>query len=68
MPLITASSTLSTSSCRTIRHRLAPSATRTATSRDRSAARASSRLATLEQAISRTKATAPISAQNIVLI
>ena len=64
-PLISDSSTLSTSSCRTMRQRLAPSETRTAISRDRCAARASSRLATLAQAISSTNATAPISDRNM---
>jgi hypothetical protein len=41
MPPMTASSTLSTSSCRTIRRRVAPSDTRTEISRDRFADRAS---------------------------
>ena len=67
-PLMKASSRLSTISWRTIRHRVAPSETRTAISRDRCAARASSRLATFEQAMSSTNATAPISDQNIVRI
>ncbi len=60
-PPIDESSTLSTSSCRMIRQRLAPSDTRTAISRDRRVARPSRRLATLAQAISSTKTTAPIS-------
>ena len=55
-PLISASSTLSTSSWRTIRQRDAPSETRTLISRERCAARASSRLATFAQAISSTNA------------
>ena len=49
-----ASTTLSVSSCRTMRHWPAPSAERTAISRARAAPRASSRLATLPQAISST--------------
>ena len=63
-PATNASSTLSTSSCRTMRHRVAPIETRTAISRERSAARASSRLATFAQAMSSTNATAPMSDQN----
>ena len=59
-----ASSTLSTSSCRTRRQRVAPIEMRTAISRERPDARASSRLATFAHAISSTKATAPISDQN----
>ena len=55
------SSTLSVSSCRTMRPRLAPIAARMAISRRRPMARANSRLATLAQAISRTKLTAPAS-------
>ena len=62
------SSTLSTSSCRTMRQRVAPSETRTDISRARAAERASSRLATLAQAISSTNATAPISARKTSLI
>ena len=53
--------TLSTTSWRMTRARLAPSAIRSAISFCRSTARASSRLATLAQAISRTSATAPVS-------
>ena len=49
----------SVSSWRTIRKRLAPSATRTASSRRRASPRASSRLATLAHAISSTRPTAP---------
>ena len=48
-------------SCRTSRHRLAPSAARMPTSRSRALALASSRLATFAQAISRTIPTAPSS-------
>ena len=44
-----------------MRQRVAPIDTRTAISRERCAERASSRLATLAQAISSTKPTAPIS-------
>ena len=62
------SSTLSTSSWRTMRQRVAPSETRTDISRARPAERASSRLATLAQAISRTKPTAPISDRKTSLI
>ena len=51
-----ASSALSTSSCRTTRRRDAPIASRTAISRPRALARASSRLARLAQAISSTSA------------
>ena len=51
-----ASTTLSVSSWRTMRPRPAPSAVRTAISRARAAPRASSRLATLPQAISSTSA------------
>ena len=46
------------------RHRVAPIEMRTAISRDRPDARASSRLATFAHAISSTKATAPMSDQN----
>ena len=56
-----ASSTLSVSSCRTIRPRPAPSEDRTAISVRREAARASSNPATLAQAISSTNPTAPCS-------
>ena len=65
MPAMSASMTLSTSNCRTTRHRLAPSATRTEISCVRCADRASKRLATFAQAISSTKATAPCSARKI---
>jgi hypothetical protein len=51
--------TLSVSSCRTMRRRPAPIATRIATSRPRVEARASMSAATLAQAMSRTKVTAP---------
>ncbi len=54
-----ASTNVSPSSCATVRTRLAPSAVRTATSLLRAAERASSRLATLAQAISSTPNTAP---------
>ena len=67
-PPMHASNVLSTSSWRTTRARLAPSAIRTATSRARCADRASCRLATLAQAISRTKPTAPMRARKIILI
>ena len=67
-PLMSASRTLSTSSCRTIRQRVAPSDTRTLISRDRPVARASSRLATFEHAISSTNATAPISDRKMIRI
>ena len=59
-PPATASSTLSVSSWRTIRPRLAPSAARTAISFCRASARDSSRFATFAQAMSSTKPTAPI--------
>ncbi len=55
------SSRLSVSNCRTSRLRAAPSAWRTAISRDRELARASSRFATFTQPISNTSATAPSS-------
>ena len=58
-PPMSASSTLSVSSCRAIRSRLAPTAARIAISFCRTAARAISRLATLAQAINSTKPTAP---------
>ncbi len=57
--------TLSTSNCRTIRTRDAPSATRMLISLARCADRASSRLATFAHAMSSTKPTAPISARKI---
>ena len=53
------STTLSVSSWRMIRRRPAPSAARTASSRVRALARASSRLATLAQQISSTNPTTP---------
>ena len=53
------STRLSVSSWRTIRRRPAPSADRTASSRSRAVARASSRLATFAQQISSTKPTTP---------
>ena len=59
--LASESTTLSVSSCRTTRTRPAPSAARIVNSRVRPVARASSRLATLAHAISRTKPTAPSS-------
>ena len=59
------SSTLSTIICRTKRERDAPSAERTAISRSRREARASSRFATLPQAISSTKPTAARRVSNI---
>ena len=55
---------LSISSCRMTRPRPAPSAVRTAISRSRDLARASIRLVTFTQEISRTKATAAPSAHN----
>ena len=58
-------STASVSSCRTIRHRPAPSAVRIEISRCRTEARASSRLATLAHAISSTSVTAHIIARII---
>ena len=60
-----ASTSDSVSSCATIRRRLAPRAVRIATSLVREAARASSRFATLEQAMSSTPNTAPIIVQSI---
>ena len=60
-----ASTTLSVSSWRTSRIRPAPTAARTTISRPRAEARASSRLATLAQAISSTKATAPSSTNSV---
>ena len=59
MPPMADSSTLSVSSWRTMRPRPAPMAERMAISRERPVARASSRLATLAQAISSTQPTAP---------
>ena len=59
---------LSTSSCRITRQRVAPSAMRTAISRERCAERDSSRLATFAHAISRTNPTAPIIDRNTALI
>src|SRR5256885_4526411 len=58
------SSTLSVSNWRATRSRPAPSATRTAISGCRAAARASRRLATFAQAMSRTNATAPSNTSN----
>ena len=58
-PPTTDSTTLSVSSCRTMRPRLAPSAARTASSPVRALARASSRFATLTQQVSRTMPTTP---------
>ena len=58
-PPIADSSTLSVSSCTMMRPRPAPMAERMAISRRRPVARTSSRLATLAQAISRTRPTAP---------
>ena len=58
-PPSSARTTLSISSCRMIRQRLAPSAARIETSRARSTARLSSMFATFAQAIRRTKPTAP---------
>ena len=56
---------LSVSICRTRRQRPAPSAARTAISRCRAVARASSRLAALTQAISSTSPTAPSSTSSM---
>ncbi len=53
------STTLSTSSCRMMRARLAPKAERSAISFARTVARASRRLATFALAIKSTQATAP---------
>ena len=55
LPPMKPSTTLSSSSCRTTRQRVAPSAMRTAISRARCAERESSRLATFAQAMSSTK-------------
>ena len=60
-PPIAESSTLSVSSCAMMRPRPAPIAERIAISRRRPVARTSSRLATLAQAISSTRPTAPSS-------
>ena len=60
------SSTLSTSSCRTTRHRLAPSAARIAISRSRAVDRAKSMFATLAQAISKSSATAAPSVNSVL--
>ena len=60
-----ASRMLSVSSCRTMRHRAAPSAVRIASSRRRATLRASSRLATFAHAMSRTNATAPCRTSNV---
>ena len=57
----TDSTRLSASKLRRMRHLDAPSAARTAASRERAVARASIRLATFTQAMSRTNATAPSS-------
>ncbi len=56
---------LSVSSCRMMRPRPAPMAARTAISRLRVVARASSRFATFAQAMSSTKLTAPSSSQSV---
>ena len=61
------STTLSVSSCRMMRRRPAPSAERTASSRERAVARASSRLATLAQQIRSTKPTTPRNSIDVVL-
>ena len=58
-----ASTSASASIWRTRRHQLPPNAVRTASSRSRSETRTSIRLATLAQAISSRKITAPISAR-----
>jgi hypothetical protein len=60
-PPATASNRLSTTSCRTIARRPAPSDVRIAISRRRDAARARRRLATLKQAIDSNKPTAAYS-------
>ena len=65
VPASSASTTLSVSICRIRRRRPAPTAARTTSSRPRAAARASSRLATLAQAISNTNATAASSTNNV---
>ncbi len=66
-PPMAESSRLSVSSCLMSRARPAPSARRTAISRDRAEARASSRLAMFAQAISSTNATAPSEDQQSLL-
>jgi hypothetical protein len=58
-PPMSDNSRLSVSSCRTMRVRLAPTASRTASSRCLAAALASSRLAIFAQAISNTAAATP---------
>src|SRR5581483_9146601 len=63
-PPATASSRLSVSNCRMTRQRPAPSATRTAISRRRTAPRASSRPATLTHATASTQPTAPSSTKS----
>ena len=60
-PPASASRVVSAKSCRTMRARLAPRAARTAISLRRPSVRASTRLATFAQAISRTHPTAPSS-------
>ena len=65
MPASIASTALSVSICRIRRSRPAPTAARTTSSRPRAAARASSRLATLAQAISSTNATAASSTNSV---
>ena len=62
-----ASSTLSTSSWRMTRHRLAPRATRIAISRSRAVARVSSMLATLLHAMRSSNPTAAASVYSVVL-
>ena len=64
MPASAPTSTLSDNNCRMIRREEAPSAPRIAISRWRPVARASIRLATLAQAISRIKPTAPKSSSS----
>ncbi len=68
MPLTIARMKLSINSWRTMRQRLAPSDTRTEISRERAAERARSRLATLAQAMSSTKPTAPMSERKMARI
>ena len=65
-PAASASTRLSASNWRTICQRVAPSAARTAISRDRAVARASIRFATFAQAMSRTSPTAPIRTSSVV--
>ena len=67
-PPRTANRTASASTCRTRRHRVAPRAARTATSRCRVAARARKRLATLAQAMRSTNPTAPHRSRSAGLI